>query len=130
MASFLVHMHINDFFFFKKYEKNFDFFLVQTFGFLKNQKKKKIKFFEKNFIIKKCVYGLKMKPCQVLGKYFEVYGQADQITPPFSTRAKKFRAYISFYIELSISNYFNFFSEILALDDSFSRISSCLLCYA
>ena len=29
----------------------------------------------------KCAYGPKMKPRQVLGKYFEVYGQADQITP-------------------------------------------------
>ena len=49
---------------------------------LKFKKSKKIfKFFEKNFIIKKCAYGPKMKPRQVLGKYFEVYGQADQITP-------------------------------------------------
>ena len=39
--------------------------------------KKNFKFFEKNFIIKKCAYGLKMKPHQVLHEYFEVYGQAD-----------------------------------------------------
>ena len=43
--------------------------------------KKNFKFFEKNFIIKKCAYGPKMKPRQVLGKYFEVYGQGNQITP-------------------------------------------------
>ena len=39
------------------------------------------KFFGKNFIIKKCAYGPKMKPRQVLGKYFEVYGQVNPITP-------------------------------------------------
>ena len=50
------------------------------FGFLKNRKKK-FKFFEKNFIIKKCAYGPKMKPRQVLGKYLEVYGQGNPITP-------------------------------------------------
>ena len=48
--------------------------------FFKNQKKN-FKFFEKNFIIKKCAYGPKMKPHQVLGKYLEVYGQLSPITP-------------------------------------------------
>ena len=56
--------------------RHFECFFKKNFGFLKNRKKK-IKFFEKNFIIKKCAYGPKMKPRQVLGKYFEVYGQAD-----------------------------------------------------
>ena len=66
----------------KFFSKNLKFF----FDFLKIQRgdpvdfkksKKNFKFFEKNFIIKKCAYGPKMKPRQVLGKYFEVYGQAD-----------------------------------------------------
>ena len=47
----------------------------------KKKSKKIFKFFEKNFIIKKCAYGPKMKPRQVLGKYFEVYGQGSPITP-------------------------------------------------
>ena len=42
---------------------------------------------EKNFIIKKCAYGPKMMPRQVLGKYFEVYGQLSPITP--EAREKK-----------------------------------------
>ena len=47
----------------------------------KKIEKKNFKFFEKNFIIKKCAYGLKMKPRQVLDEYFEVYGHGDPITP-------------------------------------------------
>ena len=31
--------------------------------------------------MKKCAYGPKMKPRQVLGKYFEVYGLGNPITP-------------------------------------------------
>ena len=46
----------------------------------KEKSKKIFKFFEKNFINKKCAYGPKMKPHQVLGKYFEVYGQINPIT--------------------------------------------------
>ena len=70
----------------KFFSKNLKFF----FDFLKIQRgdpvdlkksKKNFKFFEKNFINKKCAYGPKMKPRQVLGKYFEVYGQLSPITP-------------------------------------------------
>ena len=53
----------------------------------KKKSKKNFKFFEKNFIIKKCAYGPKMKPHQVLGQYLEVYGQLSPITP--EARKKK-----------------------------------------
>ena len=49
--------------------------------------KKNFKFFEKNFIVKKCAYRPKMKPHQVLGQYLEVYGQLSPITP--EARKKK-----------------------------------------
>ena len=65
-------------FFSKNLKFFFDFLKIQRGDPLELKKSKKIfKFFEKNFIIKKCAYGPKMKPRQVLGKYFEVYGQAD-----------------------------------------------------
>ena len=70
------------FFINKIFHEKFEIF----FRFFKNPKggpcgfkkiEKNFKFFEKNFIIKKCAYGPKMKSCQVLHEYFEVYGQAD-----------------------------------------------------
>ena len=58
----------------QKMTKKEPFFSVS--GVLKNRKQISY-FFEKKIIIKKCAYGLKMKPHQVLHEYFEVYGQAD-----------------------------------------------------
>ena len=87
--------------FFKKFENFFRFFFYPKgppFGFLKNRKKK-FKFFEKKFIIRKCAYGPKMKPRQVLGKYFEVYGQLSPITP----EARKKR--LLFCPDIRISEY-------------------------
>ena len=69
--------------FFSKNLKNFfDFFNSKGSPlWIFKKSKKNFKFFEKNFIIKKCAYGPKMKPRQVLGKYLEVYGQGNPITP-------------------------------------------------
>ena len=84
VASFLVHMHI--FWKWNFFQKIWNFFSIfkkskgGTLWILKNRKKFS-NFLKKNFIIKKCAYGPKMKPRQVLGKYFEVYGQLSPITP-------------------------------------------------
>ena len=56
--------------------------------------KKNFKFFEKKFIIKKCAYGPKMKPRQVLGKYLEVYGQGNPITPEAGKKRAPFSSYV------------------------------------
>ena len=67
---------VNNEIFFKKFEFFFfDFLKIQRGDPLDKKKIGKIfKFFEKNFINKKCAYGPKMKPRQVLGQYLEVYG--------------------------------------------------------
>ena len=63
------------------FSKNLNFF----FRFFKNPKGEGPWGLRKNrknkFIMKKCAYGPKMKPRQVLGKYFEVYGLGNPITP-------------------------------------------------
>ena len=48
-------------------------------------------YFKKYFINKKCAYGLTMKPHRVLDKYFEVFGQADQIIPESGEKSLHFQ---------------------------------------
>ena len=50
------------------------------------------------FIFKKCAHGPKMKPRQVLGKYFEVYGQRSPITPEAGKKKAPFSCVLIFYI--------------------------------
>ena len=72
---------------------------------IKKKSKKIFKFFEKKFIIKKYAYGPKMKPRQVLGKYFEVYGQLSPITP----EAGKKRA--PFFVRICVITIFSLNSK-------------------
>ena len=72
------------------------------------KKSKKIfKFFEKNFIIKKCAYGLKMKPHQVLHEYFEVYGQAGKITPEAGEKRAPFSIFLPPFLKVENIQIFN-----------------------
>ena len=101
-------------FFSKNLKFFFDFLKIQRGDPLELKKSKKIfKFFEKNFIIKKCAYGLKMKPHRVLHEYFEVYGQAGKITPeagekraPFFSIFYKNRFYERVYFSTSFNENF------------------------
>ena len=45
------------------------------------------------FFIKKCAYGLKMKPRQFLDEYFEAYGQGDEITQEAEKKKGSFLKY-------------------------------------
>ena len=76
--------------------------------------KKNFKFFEKNFIIKKCAYGPKMKPRQVLGKYFEVYGQGSPITPEAGKKRAPFLRVLTCYIlYLQMTFFFSYVINLL-----------------
>ena len=75
--------------------------------------KKNFKFFEKNFIIKKCAYGPKMKPRQVLGKYLEVYGQGNPITPEAGKKRAPF-----FFVMI-------FFSKVPTKSSKIFRLKKC-----